>query len=155
MKSLGVYLLYAYKSPLHGQTYTCLVYGTLMLLNSWMIVTIGNNPGYAPRVDEEEQSFASAMNYPLCEICMCPKKMRMKHCYRCAKCVYKYDHHCPWIGACVGEYNQGDFWLFLLTQSLQSIWSLDMVKKCLCSSSKPDGSTTIPTVTLILVNMAL
>lgn len=53
MKALGVYLLYEYKSPLHGNLYMTLVYGTLMVINSILIVTIGDNPGYAPRGEEE------------------------------------------------------------------------------------------------------
>ena len=25
--------------------------------------------------------------------------LRVRHCYDCQRCVYKYDHHCFWIGA--------------------------------------------------------
>jgi hypothetical protein len=126
MKTLTVYLLWMYKSPLHEDIIQCAVYTTLLFLNSYLILTIGHNPGYAKRAEEDEQSFATAMNKQLCEICQCRKKLRMKHCYSCQKCVFKYDHHCPWIGACVGEYNQGDFWIFTLVQSIQAIWTLQL-----------------------------
>ena len=28
------------------------------------------------------------------------------------ECVRKFDHHCFWIGGCVGELNHGKFFLF-------------------------------------------
>ena len=62
-----------------------------------------------------------------CEICNCPKKNRMKHCYPCGRCVRKYDHHCPWIGACVGENNHLKFVMMTFFQSLQATYTLWVV----------------------------
>ncbi|KAF8509462.1 zf-DHHC-domain-containing protein [Hysterangium stoloniferum] len=41
------------------------------------------------------------------------KPMRARHCRACDTCVLKYDHHCPWIGQCVGAFNQKFFVNFL------------------------------------------
>jgi len=41
----------------------------------------------------------------------------MKHCKKCDKCIHKFDHHCFWIGGCVGELNHRKFYLFVLFQT--------------------------------------
>ncbi|KAF6749700.1 DHHC palmitoyltransferase-domain-containing protein [Ephemerocybe angulata] len=37
------------------------------------------------------------------------KPHRAHHCRNCGTCVLKYDHHCPWIGQCVGARNHKFF----------------------------------------------
>ncbi|GAM25291.1 hypothetical protein SAMD00019534_084660, partial [Acytostelium subglobosum LB1] len=44
--------------------------------------------------------------------------IRSKHCKRCNACILKYDHHCFFIGQCVGLHNHKAFCLFLLVQTL-------------------------------------
>lgn len=51
---------------------------------------------------------------------------RSRHCWECNKCVRKFDHHCFWIGGCVGELNHGKFFLFLLFQTISEISALSL-----------------------------
>lgn len=40
---------------------------------------------------------------------------RCSHCYICKGCVIGFDHHCVWLGTCIGARNYLDFMLFLLS----------------------------------------
>jgi len=46
--------------------------------------------------------------FKTCERCLGEplKPPRAKHCKMCDHCCMKWDHHCFWLGACVGLYNQ-------------------------------------------------
>ena len=48
---------------------------------------------------------------PVCEKCHLPKPERTHHCSRCGLCYFRFDHHCPWIGNCVGMKNFKGFFL--------------------------------------------
>lgn len=49
-----------------------------------------------------------------CSKCDKPKPERCHHCSICQRCVLKMDHHCPWVGNCVGFGNYKFFLLFVL-----------------------------------------
>ena len=48
-----------------------------------------------------------------CKYCKELKVIRSHHCQVCGICVFKMDHHCPWINNCVGHFNHRYFILFL------------------------------------------
>lgn len=52
-----------------------------------------------------------------CIVCQLEQPVRCKHCSKCGKCVTLHDHHCPWMGTCVGEKNRFWFYWYLLFQS--------------------------------------
>ena len=48
------------------------------------------------------------------------KPARAHHCSECGFCVFKMDHHCPWINNCVGHRNMKYFLQFVLYIMLAS-----------------------------------
>ncbi|KAJ3689227.1 hypothetical protein LUZ61_018391 [Rhynchospora tenuis] len=66
--------------------------------------------GSYPIVDKNDLN-----DYTLCMYCSKPKPPRAHHCRSCKMCVMDMDHHCPFIGNCVGAANHHAFILFLIS----------------------------------------
>merc|ERR1711907_548029 len=43
-----------------------------------------------------------------------PREDNVVHCPYCEVCIYGYDHHCPWMGKCIGGRTAFAFYSFLL-----------------------------------------
>ncbi|WVQ75712.1 hypothetical protein IAR50_005342 [Cryptococcus sp. DSM 104548] len=59
-----------------------------------------------------------------CKKCDGWKPDRCHHCRQCERCVLKMDHHCPWVGSCVGYHNYKSFLLFITYGTLLAIYSV-------------------------------
>ena len=58
------------------------------------------------QLDQIEQLF-------FCQTCKLHCPLRASHCHDCNKCVLRRDHHCPFLGKCVGMGNHLYFIIFL------------------------------------------
>lgn len=49
-----------------------------------------------------------------CDICtvLTPDQSCIGHCYTCGYCIEGMDHHCPWMGQCIGKRNKFAFIVF-------------------------------------------
>ena len=82
------------------------------------------------RESESDPCLAQVSSY--CWSCVARKVARSKHCsvrllvccscisiylhsvQVCDRCVHVFDHHCPWMGNCIGRENHRTFVTFLL-----------------------------------------
>eukprot|EP00933_Yihiella_yeosuensis_P000272 TRINITY_DN10042_c0_g1_i6.p1 TRINITY_DN10042_c0_g1~~TRINITY_DN10042_c0_g1_i6.p1 ORF type:complete len:299 (+),score=40.76 TRINITY_DN10042_c0_g1_i6:46-942(+) len=72
-----------------------------------------------------EQWFPSTGNRP-CSACNIAQPLGTLHCEYCHVCIAGYDHHCPWMGKCIGYKNLPQFYVFLIV-SLASLGYIVLV----------------------------
>lgn len=58
-----------------------------------------------------------------CAYCQGWQPLRAKHCHDCGRCVRRFDHHCAWVGNCIGEGNHRVFVFYLSAQLALLIWA--------------------------------
>ncbi|KAK4486166.1 hypothetical protein RD792_008835 [Penstemon davidsonii] len=100
-----------------------------------LLLTSGRDPGIIPRnahPPEPESYEGSSMEFgptqtprlprvkdivingitvkvKYCETCKLYRPPRCSHCSICDNCVEKFDHHCPWVGQCIGQTTYENF----------------------------------------------
>ena len=88
-------------------------------ITSFLILFVAN-PGIPGRNHFKEEYFKNYKGklslLQLCGKCniLMPKEYKCGHCGYCNICIIGYDHHCPWVGKCIGKYNFIIFYFFLI-----------------------------------------
>ena len=61
-----------------------------------------------------------------CDTCILYRPPKTSHCKYCNNCVSCFDHHCLWVGNCIGKLNYRKFILFLISMNCLNIYVLCM-----------------------------
>lgn len=57
-----------------------------------------------------------------CETCCIFRPKKSAHCNACNNCVSKFDHHCMWMGTCVGGRNYSLFMWLCISLSTSALY---------------------------------
>jgi len=74
------------------------------------------DPGYIPKSYLKYNTlFKEISKCSYCEVCCIWRDNSTHHCSKCDACVVGFDHHCPWLGTCIGRRNYNYYLYFLMT----------------------------------------
>ena len=113
-----IFLTFIMLMPYFDNTYFSILYLVISLLLFILFFILAfSDPGtltnnkYKDALDIIEQG--EMLEY-YCPKCLIKMDFRKKHCVICEKCVDDFDHHCFWVGNCIGKKNFSLFFDFLV-----------------------------------------
>ena len=79
-------------------------------------------------LDEEQKEKKKKHNkLSYCDTCKFLRPPRSFHCAQCGVCIEVHDHHCPWVGTCIGYRNLKYFIAFLFWCGFNAVVDLSIM----------------------------
>ncbi|KAJ1283341.1 hypothetical protein BS78_03G121100 [Paspalum vaginatum] len=88
----------------------------------WVATSAGNPHLRLPRTRDVAVGGGHVVRVKYCDTCLLYRPPRASHCSICNNCVHKFDHHCPWVGQCIGLRNYRFFFLFISTSTFLCLY---------------------------------
>ncbi|KAG4212591.1 hypothetical protein ERO13_A02G175700v2 [Gossypium hirsutum] len=83
----------------------------------------GSNPSSWTKLVMDMYPPGTSIRSCTCSYCNVEQPPRAKHCHDCDKCVLQFDHHCVWLGSCVGQDNHCKFWWYICEETALCLWT--------------------------------
>ncbi|KAL1199756.1 Protein S-acyltransferase 10 [Cardamine amara subsp. amara] len=97
----------------------------------------------------------TSMRNLTCGYCHVEQPPRAKHCHDCDRCVLQFDHHCVWLGTCIGQKNHCKFWWYICEETALCIWTFIMYMDYLSNVAKPWWKNAIIILFLVILVISL
>lgn len=95
-----------------------------------LLMTYFINPGIpGKKYYRKNCKVEEGKSYTFCPKCnlIVPDELNIAHCDNCNICILNHDHHCDWVGKCIGKGNIIFFVIFLLSLFLFIFTSLFII----------------------------